>query len=295
MTDNYSPEFDEELDTMLRDAKFGEPDTNTPDDEIMQVAYRLATTDLSGRSNIKQSLYHKLNQQSKTRGGRNMTATVSLKRVAAVFVVAIMFAIASPTLTSLAQTILAQIGQVTVTNETDNIPSGQTSSVTDLAVTPSPIPVDIRENVQMAPYTNEDGAVATYLSADVAATMLNFDIVREPSVLPEGYDFNGRRAFALPNNTFVDSFWVSDSLGEIALTQTRGQAPIDYRVGSAATSSEISIGDVSATLITNANLNETTGRLFNLLLWNESGYTFVLKSYSASADDLVAIAQSMYE
>lgn len=272
------------------------------DAELRQIAQRLAATDLSSRSRIREQLYQQLKHRQETHkpytnGGSN-TMMYPMKRSVATVAVLIALLVSVPALTVLAQTILSQIGPVTVTNEQENLPQGESITVDQMDVTPTPLPSDVRENVQTAPITDVNGAVATNLSAEAAAEIAGFDLVREPSALPPGYEFGGRIVFGGASTT-VDSFWQSPGspdapLARVSVSQTTNTDQSTYRVGSQAQSIDVAIGDIPATLITGADLSSSDGQLFNLLIWEEGGYLYVMTSPSLGGNELLALAESMY-
>lgn len=303
MNDRHQQDAENRLNNLMRE--IGNVQTLGEEEyaELGQIAQRLAGTNLSNRSRIRAQLYQQLKhahstQKSHSNGDNNAMMNAPLKRLVATAAVMLALLVTVPALTVLAQTILGQIGPITVTNEQENLPLSEGTTVDKMQVTPTPIPPDVRENLPTAPITSLDGAIATNLSAEAAAEIAGFDFVREPSALPTGYEFGGRSVFG-GGSTTVDSFWqrpgsFGDSLVRVSISQSIGNFQNTYRVGPQAQSAEVTIGSISATLITNADLSSSDGQMFNLLLWEEGDYLYVMASPSLSRDEMLALAESMY-
>lgn len=295
MNDQDMHDFEVELENLMQQSQFGKPSIHEQGDELMQIAQQLVTTDLSNRSQIRSQLYHKLSRQANSlnNGGKFITMNTNIRRLAASVATVLVLALSIPVVTVLAQTILAQVGQHIVTDEQESFAVGDGTTVADMEATPAPFSEAVREAIQTAPHTIVDGTIATYLNIADATTMTGFDVVREPSYLPNGYAFGGRIVFSNAGNTTVDSHWQAG--GEhFSLSQSEGNIQNTFRVGTQAQLHDVEVNGLPATLITNANLNHSDGRFFTLLMWQEAGYTYVLSSPSLSQADMQAIAESLY-
>ena len=284
--------FNTALDELLA-ATIAQQTMATPDDALLQIAQQIATTDLSQQSRIRHSLRRELLTTQVPQGGTSMSYRRMLKLAVATLLMVTLLGMATPGFRALAQSWLAKVGIVTVTNETENL-IAPTVTFDPTAPTSTPIPLDVADQI---PTTLQEEGPVTNMTVAQAAELTGFDVVREPSYMTAGYVFNGRGAFGWGDHISVSTYYnvVGDHMNLLSISQSRGGEPYTIKAGSAATSHEVQVGEFTATYIANVDLQSSDGVLFNILLWEEGDYIFMMTSPSLDEAEMVAIANSLYE
>jgi hypothetical protein len=200
-----------------------------------------------------------------------------------------------PTITAFAQTILAEVGIYTITDEQEHF---EVEGFDPTAPTATPIPVDWAD----APRTYQTGSATVHanISVEQAASLTGFSVVREPGFVPAGYGNASRSAILDGGRNTVDtnynkSFVANAPFDYFSVSQSSGNIESTLRVGTQAQVFDVEVNNQAATFIAQADMSDSDGRLFSLLLWEEGDYTFMIMAPRLGQADLITIADSMYE
>lgn len=256
---------------------------------------KLMQTDLSHRSQIRESLRYQLIESTIKHGGQTPMLSNRTKSLATLLIMVIALMFAMPTITAFAQSILAEVGLITVTDEQEHFE--EPKGFDPAEPTASPLPSNWNDSYQI--YETGTALVHANISLSQATEITGFDIIREPSYMPDGYHNASRSAILDTGLTSVATsynkeFVANTPLDHIGITQARGSLESTLRVGSQAQVFDVIVNGEPATYISQANMYSSDGRLFNILLWEENDYTFMIVSPSIGQAELITIADSMY-
>ena len=268
----------------------------TDEQELQAIASLLTTTDLSHRSQIRQSLRHRLIEQSNQKGQITMLNRI-WKPATAIAVIVLVATLALPSVRAFAQSLLVEVGMFTITDEKhDTEPMGFDPT----APTATPIDPVIFNQARVEEF--DGGTIHSNISSAEAQTIAGFDPLRAPSYVPTGYIFQTRTAIVGDDQASVDVIYYRvDNDDPLNVSQIRGEEnSTTFGVGPQASVVEVEVNGGPATFIGDAfvdysdSQNPDRERLASMLLWEEGDYTFKIMSFELDQNELLAIANSMY-
>lgn len=273
----------------------------TDEQEVEAVATVLAATDLSHRSQIRQSLRHRLIEQSHQKGQTTMLHRM-WKPATALAAIALVAALALPSVRAFAQSLLVEVGIFTITDEKhDTEPVGFDPTA------PTATPIDPATFSQPRVEELGGGMLHSNISVEEAQRLTGFDVVREPAYVPAGYTFELRAVYLAGAWDEVNWKYMnrnSSSVFEfdnLDIAQIRGEdGSTTMGVGPQATVVETEVNGLAATFIADAfvdfsdSQNPGVERLANMLIWDDGDYTFKIMSFELGQSEMLAIANSMY-
>lgn len=272
--------------------------------ELLALARALAETDVSAESAVRQSLRQRLltgeavrEGRSYSKRGRSMqpnTLRRSLTLGVAAVILAILLTLTLPPVRAFAVSILHQIGGLLFTNEQT---LGQKMVAEGATPPSSPTP---------------GGAIPTNMSHEEVSALTGLPVYAA-SYLPEGYEVvmkNARPLYTVVNGVQKPTGLAASTLyrnrnltiaGTILMEQVSldPAQPSEYPLGDAKTT-EVTIHGLKGLFAEQAPLGahwDGTGQpqvsRYNLLVWDEGGFTFFLWSDVWSQEEILKVAESI--
>lgn len=305
----WADRFDRDVQTLLEGGvAYSEHLSSSPRDyrEALAIAQTLHNVEVTHLSRVRTSLRQKLTQHGKQTvhsesvhpGARTLQGWFqelsSGRQIAAVFAVLALILSLSfilPPVRALAGQVLDQIGLFTFTNEAA-IPQewiGQENFNAAGGATATPQPV-------------QSGAI---LSEQEAEEQAGFDLVT-PGYLPQCFSLNGRNlsgeqdaptiwtAYHCPGETvYEDVFLYIDQ------TRLKDRSTTDFAIGDAQPV-EVTVRGQKGLWIERAPIGVQSNREgktelmpVNLLLWEEDGFFFQMRSNRLTGEEMLAVAESL--
>lgn len=295
-----SKEFNDQLDQILKEVPLGK--ISHDEDPIIDVARKLRAADLSHRSAIRDSLRETLQTRQNTTGVKTIMNHLRINNgnlgrmavaLALVFVLSLVFIVGPGQ--GMALEVLGRLGLVTVTNVDQEY---EVEGFNPAEPTATPVNPAVIQNGELDPSSEEGPFVMA--SAEEAAEAVGFEVVFEPTVIPDNYRFSGRKVFAQANGRAqVMTLYSDDSdpraIRSVSIIQIRDGEAFTYDAGTAATTEAVTVAGYEALLVHNAEMGASDGRLFTILIVQADEYTVLVQSSSLTTETLVDIAASLFE
>lgn len=286
---NRIEQFNQAVDRILSGQAPLEMKIPNEDQPMIDVAQRLAETDLSVESGrigeIRQALVERAANPEAAR--ENLPKANQTRRVlalgAAALVIGITAVFAVPSLRTLAQDMLIRIGVITISNA----PTGMDIYLTEPTPNPASTP-----NLSVEPQVFE----MRRLSVEEANALTGFTIA-VPADTPAGYRVSSREVWQknglnsvttiYHNAQLNDSLSISQTIYDISNPSQEREFP----------AGEASIVEIDVRGVQGAWVEGVTtwppGTTLNMLFWQEGEFTFMMQSAKLPLDEMLRIAESL--